>query len=389
MSKTGTLTADTQSLSKLVLPLSTSRISEDFQHFLLAGCHSLVQFHDGDKGRTSLIGDTLDKAAFLFSGWKYDVVDGSFALPHGCQTSLASTSPVRLWQISNFPFDPSRRLSSSIVVVQLKNSCLELWRLMKGSPEAVQTLYQREEDNDFVFEDQTKQLEAKGFRSISLGGENLTHDSICQQLFPKGLSVNPEILNLARSKSESLHRSNIENRPLINCGFACFHAAIRSSSRRVINELNGSHIDCIMLTGDSMDAALSVATKIDLIKPKKLVVLELSHNSSPSEKRLVWRKIKCRIDHEGVLNETQKLKPVTVASVRKFLSCRDKGSYSIAASGPALEHVLNNPLTNIHKLILRNVGSISIIARATPELKKEVIDCLRSLCGRRVMMCGE
>jgi magnesium-transporting ATPase (P-type) len=144
-----------------------------------------------------------------------------------------------------------------------------------------------------------------------------------------------------------------------------------------------------MLTGDSMDAALSVATKIDLIKPKKLVVLELSHNSSPSEKRLVWRKIKCRIDHEGVLNETQKLKPVTVASVRKFLSCRDKGSYSIAASGPALEHVLNNPLTNIHKLILRNVGSISIIARATPELKKEVIDCLRSLCGRRVMMCGE
>ncbi|KAL3909483.1 MAG: hypothetical protein SGARI_002575, partial [Bacillariaceae sp.] len=245
-------------------------------------------------------------------------------------------------------------------------------------------LFRTETDDYLGVEAQTKQLEANGFRSIALGAENLTKDSICRHLFPGGLSSSTENLEVAQENGAKLHRSEIENRRLINCGFACFHAAIRPSSRRVINELRGSDIDCIMLTGDSLDAALSVASKVDLVTTKKVVVLELQ-----GETTLVWRKIRHKVDKTGTLKgyDDSKNEPVSVTSVQKYLRRQEKGSCSIAAHGPALEHLLNQPQADVHKLFLRNLRSISVIARATPESKKQVIDALRALGGRSVMMC--
>lgn len=390
--QTGTLTADTQSLSKLVLPRGQSEVSDGFQRFLLAGCHSLVSFQHGSNEKLALIGDPLDKAAFLFSGWKYDETNNSFALPQGNRTAIAGTDPVRLWQISSFPFDPSRRLSSSIVLVELKNSNLELWRLTKGSPEAMEGLFEVEKDNGSAFATQTSQLEEDGFRSIAMGAENLTGNSVCSQLFPKGLSAIAESLDLAISQSVSLHRNDVESRPLMNCGFSCFNAAIRPSSRRVINELRGSDMDCIMLTGDSLDAALSVACKIDLVTTKKVAVLELSQASSACDMQLAWRILKFKVDKSGSLRKSEgptTTKAVTAKSVRKILERQEKGLCSIAAKGPALEYVLADDAIDAHRMILRNLGSLSVISRATPELKKRVIESLQVQCSKRVMMCGE
>ena len=325
----------------------------------------------------------------MYSGWKFDGSDESFRLPKESAKSLRASEPVRLWQISSFPFDPNRRLSSAIVLVELKDSTLELWRLTKGSPEAVKKAFQADIYDGSGFQAQVTQLEANGFRSIAMGAENLTNDSICHQLFPDGLSSSTTDLKTAQENSAKLHRSDIESRSLINCGFACFNAAVRPSSRRVINELHASEIDCIMLTGDSMDAALSVASKVDLVTTKKVAVLELQEPSSALETRLVWRKSRCKTGNDGTMQVRDDSEPVTLESLRKYLRRHEKGSWSIAANSRAIEHLLDQPLVDVHKLLLRNLGSLSVIARATPESKKKVVDALRLLGGRKVMMCGK
>ena len=105
----------------------------------------------------------------------------------------------------------------------------------------------------------------------------------------------------------------------------------------------------------------------------------------------MWRKIKHKNGKDGILKRhgDSQNQAASIASVKKYLRRQGKGFCSIAANGRALELLLRHPQTDVHKLLLRNLGSLSIIARATPETKKQVIDALRALGGRRIMMCGE
>jgi magnesium-transporting ATPase (P-type) len=397
------LTADTQSLAKVVstpsLSTSTSYTSEAFQRFVLAGCHSLVQFQEN--GETSVVGDPLDKAALQFSRWRYNQTSDSYFLPRSDFGSPhKGTEPVRLWQIRGFPFDPSRRLSSAIVLLQLEDSTLELWKLTKGSPDTMIDLLKKDSNLfDPEFKNQTQQLEMQGYRSITLGAENLSNSSIAQMLFPNGLSAGTEILAQARTKGGGIHRSVIDKSTsdlveagLMFCGFCCFDASTRPSSKRVVQELSRGGITCVMLTGDSVDAALSVARKVEIFKHRKIAVLERSDDSVNGEKSLVWRILQSKVSKDGsfrILHHRTKIEDFTVSSAKKFIKNYEKGQASIAANGHALELILFGQPDKAGRLIAHNLAAVSVIARATPELKKEVIEALKHKCGKRVMMCGK
>jgi len=401
LTKTGTLTADTQSLAKVVSPpaLSTPFVSEEFQRFVLAGCHSLVQFQEN--GKPSVVGDPLDKAALQFSRWRYNQTsDCYFRKKSDSDSTHKSTVPVRLWQIRAFPFDPNRRSSSAIVLLQLEDSTLELWKLLKGSPDTmIDFLQKKSRLFDSEYNNKTHELELQGYRSIALSAENLSNSSISQILFPNGLSAGTEILAQARVKGRFIHRNAIDTftsdhveSGLIFCGFCCFDASTRPSSKRVVNELSRGGIKCIMLTGDSIAAALSVARKVNIFKYRKIAVLERSDNSSNGEELLVWRILHSKACKDGsfrIFHHRTKMENVTISSVKKFMKLYEKGQYSLAANGRALELILFGQPDQAGRLIEQNLACMSVIARATPELKREVIETLKHKCEKRVMMCGD
>jgi magnesium-transporting ATPase (P-type) len=391
-SKTGTLTADTQSLSKVVSSFHSHGVTEEFQRCLLAGCHSLVRLIDTDTGKRSFVGDPLDDAALTFSGWKYNQTNESFFLPQEKTKILNSTEPVRLWQIRTFPFDPSRRVSTAVVLLQRKDATLELWRFAKGAPDTLKrSLKDRTGDSFSTFEKQKAGLEKNGYRVIAMGAEDLTNSSLCETLFPDGLSVSTKSLIFARLQGRHLHRDAIErlesrSRDLISCGFSCFDAALRCSSRRIVQELKNAGLACIMLTGDSLDAALNVAIRADILSARRVATLELSE--SLNDQSVIW-KIR---DSDNSTPEHQSDKSnahgLTVKSVRRLLKRHATGKISLLASGEALEYVFNNPRNDTHRIITRNLGSISVIARATPEMKKKIVEALKRDCGKTVLMCG-
>ncbi|KAG7352158.1 cation-translocating ATPase [Nitzschia inconspicua] len=388
--KTGTLTADSQSLSKLVKPCSTREdITEEFQRCLLAGCHSLVNFLDPQTGKQYFVGDPLDDASLRFSGWKFNQTSDMFFLPTGSDQMTNITDAVRMWQIRTFPFDPNRRLSTAVVLIERKDSSLELWKFTKGAPDTLRTyLDDKSEDSLSNFDLQRKELERKGYRSIAMGAENLTNSSLSDSLFPGGLSSSSSDLAFARSQGDGLRRDEVESVSsatefLTNCGFACFDASLRMSSQRVVRELKEAGVTCIMLTGDSVDAALNVAMRARIVTAKKVAILELSENSRQA--KVSWRVR----DAEADGNKKENVKSLTAKSVRKFLSQYTKGKVSLLASGDAIDYILRNVRNDAHQMLIQNLGSVSVIARATPELKRKVIVSLKEGNGKTVMMCGD
>ena len=388
------MTADTQSLAKVVSAPSLSKphISDEFQRFALAGCHSLIQY------QKQAFGDPLDKAAIKFSRWIYDQSSDSYFRPKP-DSKFPHTEPVRLWQIRQFPFDPSLRLSSAIVLLQLEDSSLELWKLTKGSPDSMIDLLKKDQNIfDSEFNHRCQKIEMQGYRSVALGACNLTNSNIAQAIFPDGLSTDSQTLIKARMKGERIRRNEIEVHAsdgeelgLTFCGFCCFDASIRPSSKRIINELSRGGIKCIMLTGDSVDAALNVARKVNIFKDQKIAMIDSLDSDVHGKDSLVWiiMHLKVRKDGSFRIHRRSRKEVVTIASVKKFTKLYEKGQYTIAANGRALESILFGKSDQLGKLVSCNLAAVSVIARATPELKKEVIDVLKHRCHKRVMMCGK
>lgn len=376
--------------------MSKSNETDSMQRVILAGCHSLVHLSETSAGKNEPIGDPLDKAALAFTGWRYDPLTCSYYRPG---TASEPTEPVRLWQIRSFPFDPTRRLSSAIVLVQFKNDDLQLWKLTKGSPETIKGFFKKDvEDFDSSFDERTEGLEMLGYRCIAMGVENISNSTISSILFPDELSTDNESLITAKSKGDSLHRNEIEGyldneaSGLTFCGFCCFDASVRPSSKRVIKELNRGGLNTVMLTGDSSDAAVCVARKVNVIGCKKMAVLETRTDAETGDDLLVWKHMRTELDPNGsfrILRNFTKFEEATLSSSLKLFKRREKGQLSLAASGDALEVVLKGHQNDVHRLIARNLHRIAVIARATPDLKKTVIDSLKYVCACQVMMSGK
>lgn len=328
----------------------------------------------------------MDEASFRFSRWRYNHTSDLFHLSKKSEELAGPSDPIRLWQIRTFPFDPSCRLSTAIVLIERKDLSLELWKMTKGAPDTLQKILDCS-SADTSFDKQNKELEMEGYRCIAMGAKNLSDIPFSVSLFPGGLSSSSDDLSLARSLGASLHRDDIENSVLSTsaldaCGFACFDASLRSSSQRIVRELKDAGVACIMLTGDSINAALNVAIRANIISTKKIVTMELPNASD--ETKVLWKTTK----FDAKRNREGTLKSLTGESMRKLLDSQKKGKLSLLLSGDSLEYMFSNSHVDAYRMLIRNLSSVSVIARATPELKKQVILSLKEKCGKTVMMCG-
>ncbi|EED95465.1 cation transport ATPase [Thalassiosira pseudonana CCMP1335] len=349
--KTGTLTADTQSLIKIVQPPSKSSTAEllspSASDVVLAGCHTLIGMDDG-----SLVGDPLDKSSLESTGWKYNPHERSAASQ---EKPKMATDPVKLWQLRSFPFDPIRKMSSAIILVQLKSGDFRVWVVAKGAPTKMQPL----------FDEQNKTLTQWYGRKI-------------QKLGTLGYRT--------RSNARSFHRNSIERQPsnsledhLSFVGFACFNAAMRVSTPRVIGELKAADLKVTMLTGDDLYASISAAKKAGIFPQPLANVHVLKVNASGT---LEWE-----------MNE--QVRELSVSNARKIHRDISRGRSVLAATGNAVSAILSETEVSRVNEYLRGqlLHQASLIASASPDDKLTFVQWLKhsrdKRVANRVLVCGD
>jgi len=379
--KTGTLTADTQSLTTIVYPPDKQHSKESssleiLSQIVLAGSHSLVGTAD-DEGETSLIGDPLDLACLQSTKWQYDSHEKS---------ALSNDDSVKLWQIRTFPFDPTTKMSSAIVLVKGKDDVYQLFIVVKGSPNKIRDLVVNE-DGESWYESKVKRLGRKGYRTISLGALDASTTSLSDLLFPSGLPKNESketleaIIHKARSLARSeVVRNDIETKQstLLNAkdmmfvGFACFNAPMRVASQRVVKDLKKSEIDVIMLTGDEPYTSLAMASKAGITKGKQTCLLKTDNS------RLVWE-----------INK--KARHFSLTTAKRVQRQVESGESVFVVTGNAVNSLLSKTTQSKASQYVKEyiLPQTKVIASASPNDKSLFVHWLKNSCNRQTLMCGD
>jgi len=350
----------------------------------MAGCHSLIPLKAIESdAKSKLIGDPLDQAAFQFSGWVYNKTCDCYEA-RNVANQTSSNDPIRLWQVKSFPFDPDKRVSTALVVLERADGTLQLLSLTKGSPDTVRDMYLRREDEDFniAYETQRMEFETRGYRNIALGWMDLSGTNYMRELFPERLEKSA--IDNARQRAELFQRSEFETARLEFGGFVQFDASIRGSSRRIIEELNSSGLRSMMLTGDGIGAAVTVANKVRLIRSRKVAILEVTNDSTLQWRFLDLKKRKSGSSGDGSIEPI----PFAASSLDDVLKRERLGKLAIATTGSALDVVFANTNDQDMQQFAESLSQVSVIARATPKQKHEFITRLKRY-GQTVMMCGK
>lgn len=371
--KTGTLTADTQSLSAIVPPESCSPDIKWRVDAILGGCHSLITLKD-EKSENKLIGDPLDLASLRYSGWIYSQMED-------CYTKMAGNCKgTKLWQVKTFPFDPTRRTSSAILLVTDPLDNIRIMKVIKGSPDMIEHLVDHDTYNQTWYQKTNAQLGKEGMRTIALAFKELAlEDHIIKMLFPDGVpSSNAEIalaIKVSRQHSHTVHREDVEKVGFDFAGFACFIASIRPSTKRIINEFHQAGIPVTMLTGDSIEAAITTSRAAGLIKAAATAVLDVDGG------QFIWK-----IED----NDVVKSRRVTQRNWSRFRSLSNRNRLSLILTGNAVELLQSaSKVSSLLASIKNDLSMFTVIARASPKQKEYAISSLKNEGGKTVLMCGK
>ncbi len=485
--KTGTLTADTQRLKMIVGPPTERSRNEKLnknkqkkrkhkndvleemdiqthhtmENLVLAGCHSIVAIDENkpvsgkinNQQRTKsgrLVGDPLDLVSLKFSGWAFDGYKKTAVKSSAIPRTNSTLDPVQMWIIKSFPFDPNRRMSSSILLVLHSDNKFRIWKTVKGSPDSMRNLFvprlnsekAKEQVEISWYDNMCLRLGSKGMRLIAMGVKDVTKNRAYNHLlFPKGVielnklaqkyedkkdKLNTSIFKMVKKArsiaKKSIHRDDLERSvsdiaeehsiesecSLEFAGFACFDAPIRPSSSRVVGELKRSGVNVSMLTGDGTDAAIHVAKEVNIIgfvdsqgdirACETIAILDLkSPDSENNVEYLEWSHTQKKETKGDVIYEKKSSELFSIKSVSKIIRKHSSKKCAIVATGRAIEFVISvlenqngkGDLYTACKYLLENLSRINVISRASPQLKQLIIRKLKATCNHKVMMCGK
>lgn len=369
--KTGTLTEDSLDLSGIV-PVENGRFQpalKDLTHLpkspllmAMAACHSLTKVDD------KLLGHTLDLKMFEAIGWELvepthgDKVNFErlpprivFPKTSGMHSDHVSTVAV----VRQFPFESLLRRMSVVTKVEGSDH-FDVY--LKGAPELVSSFSCPEtvpEDFKQILEFYTRQ----GFRVLAVGWKAL----------PPDLSWD-DALNCSREDLEC---------DLCFQGLLVLQNRLKPETVPTLRILNDADIRTVMVTGDNLLTALTVARDCGMIEEHDSVVSaqsEMVQNSSVKSPHLevqyAYVKLpgfseKLSISQNGVIDD------VCIPSV-------SESKYHIAVEGSSFNLIrLHNP-----QLLNKVVQKGTIFARMLPEQKLWLIETLQNL-GHQVGMCGD
>ncbi|NXI78830.1 AT134 ATPase, partial [Rhipidura dahli] len=362
--KTGTLTEDGLDLWGL-LP-SERNCFQDIHSFpadhslpwspvfkALAVCHSLIVWEG------KIQGDPLDVKMFEATNW---VIDDSSGHQTGGQGSMqatvvrpgpkATSAPVEgITILHQFPF--SSALQRMSVIAQEIGGDLQAF--IKGAPEIVAMLC-RAETVPSNFESKLLLYTAQGFRVIGLACKSLQ----------------------AGKLPAALTREEVES-DLTFLGLLIMENRLKRETKPVLEELSAASIRSVMVTGDNIQTAITVAKNAGMIAPTHRVIL-VEANKVPGSlsASITWKSLEENKaeDYRSLEDDSQ-----TEPGIRMALG---SGQYHFAMSGKSYQIVAQHFRHLLPKLLLNG----TVFARMSPSQKSSLVEEFQKL-DYFVGMCGD
>ncbi|KAI2797592.1 hypothetical protein BLOT_014126 [Blomia tropicalis] len=357
--KTGTLTEDDLNFSEVV-PINRSNNkfgtaihnpSDGLEYgpilICLAACHSLTLI-DG-----KIIGDPLDQKMFASTEWmleepevndtsKYDLLAPSVVKPK------SNFVDKEVGILRQFPFSSSLQ-RMSVIARQVKGTQFELYA--KGAPEMIHSLCDESSiPSDFSF--RLQEYTEKGYRVL-------------------GLAYRP-LASMNYSKIQRAAREDLEKN-LTFIGLLVMGNMLKPETTHIIETLIMANIRTVMITGDNMLTALSVARECSMIQPwHKVILLEVNYDETTDQLPQLYWKFANAVQHYS-----------TDVNF-KLVSMEERDRIHIAVTGRTF-----NVLREFFPDILKKVAIRgTVFSRMAPDQKQQLIELLQEL-GYYVGMCGD
>ncbi|EYB93575.1 hypothetical protein Y032_0180g767 [Ancylostoma ceylanicum] len=330
----------------------------------IATCHSLTRING------ILHGDPLDLILFQQTGWvleeagadesdhdeteMFDLVQPTVIKPPQNSNKMDEEYSI----IRQFTFSSSLQ-RMSVIVFNPSSDDRTMTLYCKGSPEMVHSLCDPSSvpPNYFPVVNEYAQ---HGFRLIAVARRTL---------------------NLNFNKAVKVPRATVEC-DLQLLGLVAMENRIKPVTLGVINQLNRAQIRTVMVTGDNLLTAMSVARECGIIRPNKRAFL-VEH--CPGEVDVRGRTkiiVKQSVSSSGDILDDDPV--LTKAERDAELGELIQSSYHLAISGPTFAVI-----THEYPEVLDSLVSVcDVFARMAPDQKQQLVNSLQEV-GYTVAMCGD
>ncbi|NXA31246.1 AT133 ATPase, partial [Eudromia elegans] len=380
--KTGTLTEDGLDLwgiqrvesARFLLPeeraCSESLLKSEFVA-CMATCHSLTKIEG------VLSGDPLDLKMFEAIGWILEeateeetalhnrimptvVRPSKQPFPESKQATDQEMTSYEIGIVRQFPF--SSVLQRMCVIARVLGE-KRMDAYMKGAPEVIASLCKQETvpvDFESVLEEYTKQ----GFRVIALAHRKLES-------------------KLTWHKVQTINRDAIESN-MDFMGLIIMQNKLKQETPAVLEDLHKANIRTVMVTGDNMLTAISVARDCGMILPQdKVIIAEALPPKDGQAARINWHYAdtlaKCTSSSPAINSED-----IPVKLVHESLEDLQMTKYHFAMNGKSFAVILEHFQDLVPKLVLHG----TVFARMAPDQKTQLVEALQNV-DYYVGMCGD
>ncbi|XP_044255627.1 polyamine-transporting ATPase 13A3-like isoform X1 [Tribolium madens] len=268
--KTGTLTQDGLDMHSIV-PCVNSIFSEPIRECpdchnrlvqAMATCHSLTQI-DGE-----LTGDPLDLSMFQFTKWileepgddetaRFDMLAPTIVKP--VESGDSPEFPYQLGIIRQFPFSSTLQCMS-VICKELSERNMIVFT--KGAPEKVSGMCNPDSLPE-NFSTQLSQLAVQGYRVIALAWKQMP-------------------IKFKWKEAQRVKRDVVEC-DLIFLGLLVMQNTLKPETTPIIRLLHDAKIRTVMITGDNILTAISVARDCEMVKTHdEIFILETKNCSNSS-----------------------------------------------------------------------------------------------------------
>ncbi|TMS10115.1 putative cation-transporting ATPase 13A3 [Larimichthys crocea] len=288
----------------------------------MATCHSLTKI-EGE-----LSGDPLDLKMFSGTGWS-------------CEIGI----------VRQFPFSSALQ-RMSVVVRKLGEKHMDAY--LKGAPESHRSFTE-------TLETYTRQ----GFRVIALAHRQLES-------------------KLSWHKVQNLSRDLIETN-MEFLGLIIMQNKIKEETAGVLCELRQADIRTLMVTGDNMLTAISVARDCGMVRAhERVIIADAVPPKDFHPASITWRYTEDPKDNQTVeINLEEEEEEEEKEAYDKQVTQQEQ-SYHFAVNGKTFAVITEHFPQLIQKLVLR----ATVFARMAPDQKTQLVEILQSI-DYTVGMCGD
>merc|ERR1719357_391769 len=325
----------------------------------MASCHSLVKI-DGE-----LTGYPMDIKLFEAINWElteqrhcgsnpdYGIPTPTLVSPpkgqkNGGSSKIGGIAPsnLEIALLKQYPFDSAVQ---RMTVVAKKKGAQYYSVFVKGAPEKVAS-FCKSETIPPEFSNLLQYYTKQGFRVIGAAAKSLKH-------------------GMKWSEVDELSRSQLEEGSDF-LGLIIMQNLVKKETYGAIAELHRADIVTLMVTGDNIQTAISVARDCELVKTEQTIIRVVAEESMGQQLSVTYSLPET--ETASIIQDTSQMQNMT--SENYVFACDGKSFNLIKSKDP--------------ELFKRIVHRGKIFARMLPEQKIELIECLKGL-GRQVIMCGD